>query len=278
MIKILVPTDFSNHSKAGICFAIQWATQQKAELVFIHILAIAKLTSWTDNFTRKLVTKELSLAQQKIEKFVSGIYKNLKVTPGKYTCVAKEGLHADLDVMEYCKKDPSIDFICISTRGAGKMKKILGTNTGNLITKSQVPVMVVPEKYITTVIKTVLYATDFKNLSSEMKQVIGFVKPLKAILEILHYNWMDEILFDKETIQKVLRSQYKYKFSLNVEKTDGTHSLVKNLQSKIRVTNPSVVIMFTNQGRNIIQKLFVASRSEELSFQTEVPLLVFKKR
>ena len=67
---------------------------------------------------------------------------NVKV--GKYSIVIIEGLGASSSILDYCRETPNIDYICIITRGAGKFKKIFRTNTGNLITKSDIPVMAVP--------------------------------------------------------------------------------------------------------------------------------------
>ena len=48
MDKILVTTDFSSNSKAGLRFAIQLASQHKYELTFFHSYYIMKPTSWND--------------------------------------------------------------------------------------------------------------------------------------------------------------------------------------------------------------------------------------
>ena len=53
MKKILVPTDFSANSRAGVRFAIHWATQQKLDLVFVHVLNILRVTSWSDRYFAK---------------------------------------------------------------------------------------------------------------------------------------------------------------------------------------------------------------------------------
>jgi nucleotide-binding universal stress UspA family protein len=277
MKKILVPTDFSVHSKAGLRFAIGWATQQKIELDFIHILNVIKLTSWTDTYIQKFVKEELSLAKEKLEKFVSKTYKDMHVQPGKYFCIVMQGISADLEIMNYCRKNPGVDFICISTRGAGKLKKILGTNTGNLITKSPVPVIAVPENYKASPIKRILYATDFTDYANEMKKVLAFAEPVKSTLDILHFAWMGEVVFDKETIEKILQREFKYKLKLHLEKTNSTLSIVEKLQNWIRIFKPSIVIMFTNQARTLFEKIFLSSKAEELSFQIQVPLLVFNK-
>lgn len=277
MKRILVPTDFSIPSKAGLRFAIQWSTQQRIELAFIHILNINKLTSWTDTYIQKFVSQELNAAKTKLEKFVTNIYKSMKLKPGKYICLVEEGISADLQIINYCRKNPGIDYICISTRGAGKFKKIIGTNTGNLITKSPIPVIAVPQKYKRSNISKILYATDFRDYSTEMKKVLAFAEAVKSNLDVLHFAWTDEILLDRETTEKVLQREFKYKLKLHFEMTNGTLSLVEKLQSCIRRYKPSVVVMFTNQGRNLIQKIFLPSKAEELSFTTNVPLLVFNK-
>ena len=49
MKKILVTTDFSANSKAGVRFAIQLASQIKCELIFYHILETLKSNAWIVN-------------------------------------------------------------------------------------------------------------------------------------------------------------------------------------------------------------------------------------
>ena len=44
MDKILAPTDFSNNSRRGMRFAMQWATQQKMEIVYPPCLSSGKLS------------------------------------------------------------------------------------------------------------------------------------------------------------------------------------------------------------------------------------------
>jgi hypothetical protein len=176
--------------------------------------------------------------------------------------------------LDYCRKNKDVDYICISTRGAGKFKKIFGTNTGNLITKSEVPVLAVPKTYKVADTKYILYAADFRNYSAEIKSVVDFTLPLKAAIEVLHFTWPGEITFDKKTIETAFKKQYTYGRKIHFENNYAIHSLIQNLQNQIMIRKPSVLIMFTNQQRTFFQKLFLSSKAEELSFQAKVPLLV----
>jgi nucleotide-binding universal stress UspA family protein len=277
MKKILVPTDFSVYSKSGVRFAINWANQQKLELVFVHVLHILRATRWSDSYFEKYAEEEEKFRKTKFEKFIAAIYRNMNVDPGKHSFVIIQGISADFTILGYCEKNPDIDYICISTRGAGKFKKIFGTNTGNLITKSNVPVLAVPNKYRVVSLKSILYATDFRNYPEELNKVVDFALPFKAKIAVLHFTWPYEIIFDEKTIEAAFKKEYKYSLEIYFEKNDAVRSLIENLQKQISIRKPSVVVMFTNQERTLFQKVFLSSKTEELSFQLKVPLLVFKK-
>lgn len=277
MKKILVPTDFSANSRSGVRFAIYWASRQKLELVFIHILHILRPTRWTDSYFEKYAGEQEKDCKINFEKFVAAIYRNMSVKPGKHSFVIIRGISADVSILDYCRNNHDIGYICVSTRGAGKFNKIFGTNTGNLITKSEVPVIAIPKAYKVAGIKTVLYASDFRNYSGELNEVICFALPLKAKIEVLHFTWPEEIIFDEKTVEAAFKNRYKYGLKLQYEKNDGTLSIVRHIQKQIKIKKPSVVIMFTNQDRTFFQKLFLSSKAEELSFQLKVPLLVFNK-
>jgi nucleotide-binding universal stress UspA family protein len=277
MKKILVPTDFSANSRAGVRFAIHWATRQKLELVFVNILNVLKVTSWSDAYFEKYTANEEKSCKAKLEKFIADIYGQMNVKPGKHSFLIVHGISADVSILDYCSKNKGIDYICISTRGSGKLKKIFGTNTGNLITRSEVPVLAVPKNYKVRDINNIMYAADFRNYTDEIKRVIDFAKPLKTNIEVVHFSWPEEILFDEKTIEASFKKQYKYGLKLHFEKNDGIHSLVENLETQISKRKPSVVIMFTNQQRTFFQKLFLSSKTEEMSFRLKIPLLVFNK-
>lgn len=277
MKKILVPTDFSTNSKNGVRFAIHWATQQKLDLVFIHVLHVLRPTRWSDSVFEKYMIEEIERCKVKLEKYIHAIYKKMNVNPGNHSFEIIQGIGADVSLLDYCRRNKTIDYICICTRGAGKLSRIFGTNTGNLITKSEVPVLAVPGNYRVAPIRKVMYASDFRNYTEELKKVIEFSLPLKAKIDVLHYTWPHEFFLDKDSIETELKKQYSYGIKLHLEKNDAVQSLIQNLQSQVRIKKPSVVIMFTKRNRTFFEKIFLSSKSEELSFKTKVPLLVYNK-
>ena len=276
MKKILVTTDFSDKSKAGLLFAIQLATQNKFDLTFFHVYNILTPTAW--NFVRieKYEKEQTKIIQDKLNVFVEEVYKGLTLTKSNKKCVIKSAVFPQSSIMEYAAEN-KFDFICISTRGAGKLERILGTNTANLINHSDVPIIAVPYNYKTSKITSILYASDLTNLEKELKNVVAFAKLLKSTIELLHFTSPLETIIDPKVIEIAIKKLSKFDIKLNIKNTDFVKSIVVNIESAIKKTKPSMMIMFTEQNRTLFQKIFLSSKSAEYSFNAKVPLLVFNK-
>ena len=277
MITILVPTDFSENSKAGLRFAIRWSIRQPVKLIFIHIFHAKFLPLSTDEENIEFIEIELKRFKDKLNLHIQSIYKTLGIKPGKLTSVVRQGISADLSILEYCRENDLINYICISTRGAGNVNKIFGTNTGNLITKSDIPVLAIPKKYRYRKLNSLLYASDLLNSDTEISEVLSFARPLKINIKILHLLLPEEPSADKKTLEIILRNKFRYDMEVVIIKDNIKKSIRENLEEQIKLYKPSLIAMFTDQGRSLFQKLFYPSKAEQLSFTTSVPLLTFPK-
>ena len=168
MQKILVTTDFSANSKAGLRFAIQLASQHECELTFFHCYYVMKPTSWSKAKNEAYEEEETIKIQDQLNQFVNSVYKSMNVVARNIKCVIKNSLQTKSSIREYALQN-KFRYICMSTRGAGKIKKIFGTNTSNLINHSNVPVIAVPGSWHQNKIKSVLYASDLTQLTKELK-------------------------------------------------------------------------------------------------------------
>ena len=278
MKKVLVPTDFSANSKSGIRFALQWANQENIELVFIHVLHILRASRWTNTYFIKYAEQEELLCNEKFEQHIEGVLNKFTGKIPTYSKVVIQGISPDVSIMDYCRKHNDIDYICISTRGAGKVERIFGTNTGSLITRSEVPVMAIPKNYKVSKIEKVMYASDFKNYDEELTKVVKFVKPLKASLEVLHFSWPNENDIDPKKLETEAKNKHQYKVNILFESNTALNSTLTNIKNQIAAKKPSVLVMFTQQNRSFFQKIFQPSKTEQLSFQLKLPLLIFNKK
>ncbi len=275
-MKILVTTDFSVNSKAGLRFAISLSKLRKAELIFLHSYFLPKPTTWSDATYSDYEKIEKLKLLNRLNQFVTAVYKAMKVPSGKIKCVLEQCLTPESGIMNYAETN-AIDYICMSTRGAGRISKFFGTTAGNLITMSQVPVVAIPQNYKTKNITHILYASDLKNYKQELKKVIEFAKPFKASIEVFHFAYPGEPFMDKNLLEVYLKKQFKHNITLHLENTDLTKALAANLQKAIASVKQSIVIMFSEQRRTFFQKIFLSSASESIAFDAKVPMLVFNK-
>src|SRR5690606_23944775 len=122
MEKILVPTDFSNNSKSGLRFAMRLAARNKSPLIFVHTTQIKRELKEADEAEyERHKTEQIEKIREKLQRFVSGVYRALKLEEGEYTCEVVEGIKADISLIDYCKKHNDIAFIVRSEeRRVGK--------------------------------------------------------------------------------------------------------------------------------------------------------------
>jgi len=276
MKKILVTTDFSDKSKAGLLFAIQLATQNKYKLTFFYAHHIPTPASW--NFVRieEYQKEQITITLAKLKSFVEKIYAGLHILAINIKYVVQISVLPEAVIREYAEKN-KFDFICISTRGAGKLERILGTNTGNLINHSAIPVIAVPYKYKPTAITSVLYASDLAHFKKEIIKVVAFAKPLKATIELLHLKSVMENSDNLKAVETAVKKIAAYPVNFNFTSRNPNESLIKDVETAIKKMKPSMMIMFTEQNRGWFEKIFLSSKSAEYSFNAKVPLLVFNK-
>ena len=276
MKKILVTTDLSNKSKAGLLFAIQLASQTKFELTFLHVYNILIPTAWHIKRVEEYEKTETKILQDKLNGFVDKIYKGLGMPKTNINCVVHSSLYPHVAIMEYAKEN-KFNFICMSTRGAGNFERFLGTNTSNIINNSDVPVIAIPHNYKSAKITSILYASDLANLEKELKSIVDFAKPLKSEVELLHFTTPLETVIDSKILEIAIRKLSKYDVKMNIKNTDVAETMIANLERALKNTKPSMLIMFTEQNRTLFQKIFLSSASAEYSFNAKIPLLVFNK-
>lgn len=186
MARILVPTDLSTNSMTGLRFAIQLAAQRNSELVFIHINELWKddaILPALPGSPRDLSRKKL---QQELEAFVQEAYNSMQVPATSYHCEVYYQFGVVNSVIEYATKN-ACDYICISTNGAGTVRKLFGTHASELIKESIIPVVCVPVDYEVRAVTRILYASDLKNYEQELGKVVQFAANINGQIDMLHF-------------------------------------------------------------------------------------------
>ena len=275
MKKILVTTDFSTNSKKAIRFALQIASQMECELLFYNVIEIMKPTIWNQSEFEEYKISQRAQKQKRLQKFVESIFQKQNFLKVNYQCFCGINMDVEEQIITFAKKN-KVDYICMSTRGAGIIKKILGTNTSRLINSSPIPIIVVPQNYRIKSITSLCYASDLENLSHELKTINAFSEELKIKLIVLHYDYDTEA--NRDILSKLAAKYATDYIMFNFRELETEDILLFQMQNDIEKLNPSLLFLFTHQNKKWLERLFNPSKTAEMSFNTKIPLLVFRKK
>ena len=277
MKKLLVTTDFSVNSKAGIRFALQLANQSGCEITFLHSIEVTKPTSWSKSKYDVYAKTEMDKSTKQLKAFADELIQELKIKTRPYHVAIQMGLNVGELTVAFAKKIKA-DYICLSTRGAGAVKKIFGTHASYLVTHCPIPVIVVPEHYHTKSITAVWYSSDMENIAIEMKTIGSFAQAINAKVIANHYSYLMDEKSTKTKLQAIVTKYKNAKTTFKLRKLKLDHSLIHYIETDIKNEHPSIVALFTKQNHNWFSRFFLGSNSEELSFASHSPLIVFRKK
>lgn len=275
MKTILVPTDFSTNSKSGIRFALHLASKTSCKLVFYSAIELVVPIRWQAKEGQRYIQRELDFAKDDLGKFLAEEIKKSSIASLNYEYEVESGSKVSEMIAAYASKIHA-DFICMSTRGAGVFKKIIGTTTSALIDTSPIPIFVIPQKYRTKPIQKVGYASDLENSEEELLKVIKVAKLLDAPVELYHFKSKFDEDKTKLKLQK-LQSSHPY-ISLFTPQFRGEKTLLEKLRITTRKQKTELLIMFSKYNTNWFERLFFSGFTAGMTFELNIPLLAFPKQ
>jgi nucleotide-binding universal stress UspA family protein len=273
---ILVTTDFSVNSKAGIRFAIAMARQTRQSLIFYHCLPYLRPSRWSDERYELYASQEKERSVRQLQKFVLDIYRTSGVVKPQFECVVEQKSDVVNAIIAFAKSN-GVAAVCMSTRGAGRLKKLIGNHASEIIRKSGLPVFVVPRTYRRSAINHVLYASDLNNIAEELALVRDFALPFKAKISVLHYDYLADVKEAQEKLEAVARKHRSSKVDFQFRKLNIDKPLAQHLIKDIRALRASIAVLFTDQKRGWFDKLFLSSKTVDVAYNAATPLLVYPK-
>jgi nucleotide-binding universal stress UspA family protein len=276
MKKILVTTDFSANSKKGIHFAMQLAQQTQCQLIFYNVVEIYRPSIWDTVYYGQFEAAELDRSMTTLKRFVHTIHQKSKLPAIDYSCVCQVGISSSNQIITYAHEIKA-DYICVSTVGSGSLTQLLGNTASELIAFCPIPLFIIPKNYKSTAIKNVFFASDFKNFDEELLRIEKFSAPVAAKLDVYHYDHKAFIDMNRSKFDKLVRKYSTQKIQFHLKQLDALYPLLTHIKKDVAKVKPSIVVMFTKQNRNWFSRLFIASLSVEMAFDTTTPLLVFRK-
>lgn len=271
---ILLPTDFSNLSLKALKYGLKLNKKINGGITLFHALYLPGLA---ENVKRKLsdLLKAESLEELKI---LEKKLRKEKLISGDINMVVEFGVPSKV-ISDYANmKD--IDLIVMGTKGAGKISKALfGSNTAHLLENANTSVCVVPENYELKkrfILKHIVYASDLEDIDNEIKLIAAFAKIFDATIHVVHVlpETGKIIPIKPEKIIPKLQKKAKYdKITFYAATNNNFHDEIKNYTLKYKT---DLIALYMHK-RSFWERLFQTSHSKELSYYTDIPLLVIPK-
>jgi nucleotide-binding universal stress UspA family protein len=287
--RILVPVDFSDHSKSACLYALNLAQKFDAEIKILHVYyaPIVDLVPITDAYSIQvdmdINLREMEAAARKnLNSFVAGVRKAAREQGFEKVRIGyslREGIIEE--EIARVARDYKPGIIVAGSRGKGeKQSDIIGSVVYKVLDRTRVPVLAIPASSVfdqDTEVKNIVYATDFDDSDYvAIRRLINIVSAFKVRIHCIHLSRDPKKKWDQVRMDALKDYFHKVHKGLKVE----CHLLVgEDTVKKVEEFSKSHKIdlfALTNRKRGLISRLFFPDITKKLISQSQVPLLIFR--
>ncbi|WP_277632981.1 universal stress protein [Avrilella dinanensis] len=276
MTKILFPTDFSETANNAFLYALKLAHSLNAELLVLHVYEMPIISTTSSGEPDLIFDVYDKLEENQFEYYkkhlreLQDIAQKNEMKRVNMNFAFERGIL--LSIIQRIIDEQNIDFIVMGTVGAsGIGKKLLGSNTVNVIRGVKIPVISVPHNARFEGLKKIGFTTLFKDKDiPAMEEVINIAEQLNAAIQVIHVtNTPDDDDFQlKLTEWKNRFSQAFVSFHI-IESNDVEGSIFDFIgEQQINI------LAMVRRNRNFFDRLFGSSFTKKLSYHINEPVMV----
>jgi nucleotide-binding universal stress UspA family protein len=275
MKKVLLPTDFSEISLNALKYAMSLFSEDSCEFYLLNVYRVPYLTNeeLLENDAQQLAIVESELYDAS-QKRLSEIVSELK-HDGQHRFHVISDYNFFINSVKQCLEQKKIELIVMGTKGATGAKEIfLGSNTGDVLMKTDCNVIAVPERLDYKPPREIVFPSDFKVRYEvrDLAPLVDLAAKYDSKLRILHLSENGHLDAEQEGNKRILVSYLK-----DVEHSFHTLTNIDfeealNCFTQSRGDIDMIAIIAGHY--NFFQRLFFRPKVMELSFHTKIPLFV----
>ena len=270
MKNILVPIDFSNHSKSAVKTAAFLAGKTDAQLHLLHVVPgpenweIMPVAHQQENPEMESRMLKASLKMENFSK--DSLFRDRMVLTHVKTGIAHERIVS-------VAKSEKVDLIVIGAHGAGESQSIfIGSTAQKVLRTASCPVLSVKENFSPTSIGKILFASDFEeDITSELTTVSDLGASLKANVELTFINTPSNFVdteISEQRMKKVLPAESEFKFEQYIY---NHHNKEQGILNAAQQRGAGMIAMVTHNRRG--KPGYSLGITEALLFSSDVPVL-----
>ena len=276
MKHILLPTDFSENAWNALRYGMELFKKTTCTFHLVHINPIVAYAGGeTTIFAPPELVEETLLRKSSLQ--LQELLKRIEQLPlnKEHTFVTKALYAFFVDSIRQELQDNPIELIIMGTKGASGLKEVaMGSNTGDVMTKLNCPLLAVPESAAFVKPQEIAFPTDYKTgyNTNVLGVMVAMVTLCQAKLRVVHIS--------KKTAD-LSSAQLRNKEVLTNHLNDVEHSFHSVMGRKLETTLQSFVetkhidmIVMAAKNLNFLQRIIFTPTVEKISYHTRVPFLV----
>lgn len=274
MVKIIVPTDFSETSLNAYNFANHLAKDTNGVIFLTHIfnppISDVDQFAFIDDSLIKVYKDRLDELVLSVDQDRIGTFMAEPLVEG----IFKVGI-PKMELIELSKEPNSV--MVMGTSGEGDLfKKVFGSLTLEMIESSYCPIYLVPPGSHYSDSKEIIYLSeDLKNDVLHLLYVGNLCKSRGAVLKLIHYQDANHEPFNVSDTIDVIDSYFP-ELVYHIEIID-TEDTLKNIKKLLTGDSNNLVVMSTKH-RNIFEKMFHNSMTEFAALHCNSPILILNQQ
>ncbi|MBD1432030.1 universal stress protein [Sphingobacterium sp. DN00404] len=271
---ILVPTDFSDNARTAVIYAAHYAAKHNWQIHLLHTYHEFSNARAGIKFTEEVRTSMSETATQNMKKLEADLRVQFPDIVFTSACMLGDLSKTVLDLLQ----TDQYNFLIMGTKGASHIKSAtIGSNTFELIKKSPIGVLAVPENYQHFKLAKIGLLTNFKE--SEAQLLRSFTARIQATLDLvlLHVTEKEEspaltdVEFWKEQIvQRFPIKNIDYCEKNAVYRLDYNMPIPKCIDWMIEKTQVDLLLVAYNR-KSFFAQLFSRSLTKSIAHNLLIP-------
>ena len=279
MVRVLLPTDFSDNAFHAIRYAILLFKEQ--ESIFYLLNTYMPPSYSVGSMPNNVTALEMEeIMKENSKRRLEQIQKKIREESAnaKHAFKIVSAFNFLTNEIRSLVKSEAIDYVVMGTQGAtGAQEIFMGTQTMNTIKKAKCPVLAVPEFAKLEIPKKILFPTDF--MIDENENSLSYLKRLcnahDSQLIFLHVDHGERLNISQKNTKEWLHKYFQsvnpqFHFDMNIKLIEA----VNLYQEKFSI---NLLAMVHNRHRFFSNLLFKHAVNQ-FAYHTKIPFLVLPSK
>ncbi|MEO9020601.1 MAG: universal stress protein [Ginsengibacter sp.] len=275
MKRILVPVDFSTTSKKAFRFAADIASKSGGTILLYHLYTPGKKAALgfgenINEYNNRIEENSL----KRLQRLKKKVWEDTAEVPVS-TIVGRTPV---IDNILGFAEHNHVDMIVMGTQGASGLKKVtMGSVAAKIIVRSDIPVLLVPEKFEWKSIEKIVFTTDIHKADSKaLPMVFDFANLYNALVTLVNlidsrHQYDEKRNKDFETYAYYVQRNFNdSRIQFKQLKTTSVVKTMENLYEEI----PYDMLVMARRKLSAKDRFFQKSFTKRMAYITSQPLLV----